>query len=58
MNMGPPSLERHVMLKSDRLGTYRKVESSIRDYVEQLRHKSDPMDVGEMTCSEYHWEEG
>lgn len=41
-------LERHLVLNSDRYDTYPMVKSAIGDYVEQMRHKSDPMEVGEI----------
>lgn len=50
-DMCPTELERHLVLNSDRYDTYPKVKASTRDYIEQMRHRSDksvPMDVGEM----------
>lgn len=49
MHMCPLDLERHLVLNSDRYDIYPKVKSAIRDYVEEMRHKSDPMQVGEVT---------
>lgn len=39
------------MLNSDRHDTYPKVESATLDYAEQLRHKSNPVGVGEIAYS-------
>lgn len=62
MDMCPPELERHLLLNSDRYDTCAKVKAAIRDYGEQMRHKSDPMEVVEMAGDgddEYdgEWEE-
>lgn len=35
----------------DELDTDPKVKAVIWDHVEQMRHTSDPMDIGEMMCS-------
>lgn len=51
-------LERHLMFKSGTFGTYHKVKFAIRDYVEQVRQKSDPLDIGETAWSEDHRDEG
>lgn len=45
MAMCPAELEKHHVLNSDRCETTPQVKSAIKDYAEQLRHKSDPMDV-------------
>lgn len=44
----PAEVERHPVLDSYRHHMYPKVNSGIRDYVEQLRHKSDPMQTDEL----------
>lgn len=46
MDMCPPELERHRVLNSDRYDTHPKLKSAIRDYLEQMRHKSDPTEIG------------
>lgn len=39
------------MLNSDRFDTCPEVRSAIREFIEQLRHKNDPMDVGQLAWS-------
>lgn len=56
-------LKRHLALNYfDRYDTYPKAKSAIRDYVELMRHNSDPMEIDEMAKAaeeEYEgkWEE-
>lgn len=62
MDTCPPELERHLVLKPDRYDTHPKVKSAMRDHVEQMRHKLDPMDIGDVTWHreedyEDEWEE-
>lgn len=52
MDTCPVELERHLMLNSDRFDMYPKVRPAIRDYIEQVRHQRDPMEVGETALSE------
>lgn len=54
MDMGPSELERHLVLNWAMFHTYAKVLSSIRDCVEQLRHK---MVIGEMAWPVDHRDE-
>lgn len=46
MDMCLVGLARHLVLNSDRYDNYSKVKSAIRDYVGQMRHRSDPMYIG------------
>lgn len=57
MDLCAAGMERHLVLNSDRFDTHPKARSAICDYVEQLDHKSGPMDVGEMAWSEGRDEE-
>lgn len=49
MDMFLAELERHLVLNSDRYGTYPKAKVAIRGYVGQMRHKSDTMEMDEVT---------
>lgn len=51
MDTCPTELGRHRVLNSDRYNTYPYVKAAIRDYVEQMRHKSDPMEMDEAVCN-------
>lgn len=42
-------LEKHLVLNSDRHDTYPKIKSAVGDHVEHVCHKSDPIEVDEMT---------
>lgn len=62
MDMCPMELDRHLVPNSGRYVTYPKGKAAVRDYLEQMRDKSDPMEVGEMSdaADEVHedgWEE-
>lgn len=46
-DMGHVELEKHLLLNPDRVGATQRVAAAFRDYVEQLHHKADPMDIGE-----------
>lgn len=50
LDMCPTECERHLTLNSDRYDTYPNVNPAIRDCVEQMRHKSDPMGVAKVAC--------
>lgn len=51
MDVCPAELDRHLLLSSDSFVTDPTVRAAIRDHVGQLRHKSDPMEVGEKASS-------
>lgn len=57
MDMWGLEVKRDLMLNSDRFDTCPKVKSAIRDYVKQLRHKSDPIDESDMAWPD-PWGEG
>lgn len=53
MGMCPMYLERHLLLNSLSFDRYPKIQASIRDCVEQMCQKSEPMEVDEMPhCTE------
>lgn len=61
MDVCTVDLERHLVLNFGRRDPYPKAKSAITDYVEQLCHKPDPMDIYDMMypASEEHdgeWE--
>lgn len=43
------------MLNSDRCDSHPKAKSATRDYIEQMCHKSDPMEIDDI---EWHSDEG
>lgn len=45
----PVALERHLVLSSDRYGSYPKVTSATRGWVVNVRYRSHPMAVDEMS---------
>lgn len=45
--MPPAELETHFILNSERCGTHPKDKAATRDYMEQVRQKSDPMELDE-----------
>lgn len=45
MDICPAVLEKHLILNSHRFETYPEVMLATRDGVEQMRRKSDPMDL-------------
>lgn len=45
------ALEKHLILNSDRFDSYPKLKAAIREYVEQMRHTSDSMDLHEVAGS-------
>lgn len=48
IGMCPVGLERRLVLDLNRRNTSPEAWSAIRDYVEPMRHKFDPMDLGDM----------
>lgn len=48
MDMCLAEVERHLILNSDRFGTYPELKAATRDYVEQISHNSGPVELGEM----------
>lgn len=48
VGMCQPELEKRFIINSDRFDTYPKAKAAIIYYVDQMRYKSDPMDIGDM----------
>lgn len=48
MGTCPVELEKHLILDSDRFVTHPQVKADIRDYVEQMCHKTGSMELGEI----------
>lgn len=47
MDMCPTELEKHIMLNSDTFDACQEAEVTITDLLEQTRHKSGPLEIGE-----------
>lgn len=45
MDMCPAELDKHLIIRSNRFDLYPKVKTAIRNYAEQMRHKSGPTEL-------------
>lgn len=48
MGMCPVQLEQYLVLDSDRYGAYPMIKSAIRNCVEQMRYKSESVQINEV----------
>lgn len=55
MDMCPDALARHLMLNANKFDTFPKVRFEIRDYVERIRRKGDPMENGVVRGPRRRW---